>query len=133
MEIKPIPAADFILVAHVLYVSFVVLGVPLVIVGAFLRWSWVHNAWFRFVHLVMILVVAAESLLGVNCPLTVWERALRPGGQYEDSDFIATWLDRLLFYHFPHWVFTAAYVVFGLLVLGLFWAVPVKWPRQVTK
>lgn len=120
--------ADVILIAHVLYVSVVVFSVPLILIGAWRHWGWVHNFWFRAVHLLMILIVVAESFLGISCPLTVWESALRRSSaqQAYQGDFIATWLDRLMFYHFPHWVFTAAYTIFGLLVFSLFFIVPVK-------
>ncbi|MGB9152946.1 MAG: DUF2784 domain-containing protein [Alphaproteobacteria bacterium] len=71
----------------------------------------------------------AESFLGVRCPLTVWESSLRRNaGQiaYQDQDFIATWLGHLMFYHFPPWVFMALYSAFGLLVLSLFYIVPIR-------
>jgi hypothetical protein len=119
--------ANAVLVLHILYVSFVIFGVVLVVIGGLCRWRWVHNPWFRLTHLLMILIVVAESFLDMTCPLTTWERALRPGSMnYEDKDLIATWLDGLLFYHFPHWVFTVAYTAFGLLIIGLFFFVPIR-------
>jgi Protein of Unknown function (DUF2784) len=40
------------------------------------------------------------------------------------SGFIERWIDRLLFYDAPTWVFTAAYVAFAALVLVTWVAVP---------
>jgi hypothetical protein len=121
--------ADVILVVHVLYALVVVLSVPLIVIGAFLHWQWVRNVWFRIIHLLMIAIVAAESLLGIACPLTVWERFLRGptrADSPENADFIAHWLSKLLFWHFPPWVFTTIYVSFGAIVLSLLVFVPMR-------
>jgi len=39
-------AADALLVLHVLFVVFVVLGLVAIFVGKFLSWRWVRNHWF---------------------------------------------------------------------------------------
>ena len=44
-------AADALLLAHVLFVLFVVLGLLLVFAGWRRSWSWVRNPWFRVAHL----------------------------------------------------------------------------------
>ena len=43
-------------------------------------------------------------------------------------DFIGYWLDRLIFYNAPPWVFTAVYLTFGMLVLLTLWFIPVRRP-----
>jgi hypothetical protein len=103
--------ADALLVFHFLIAAFIVAGLPLVWVGAAARWRWVRNPWFRWLHLAAILFVAAEALLGIACPLTVWEDALR-GGMRADS-FVGRWTRALLFYEAPPWVFTAAYAAWA--------------------
>jgi hypothetical protein len=126
-------SADTILIIHAVYVSIVVFSVPLIIVGGFRQWKWVHNFWFRISHLLMILIVVAESLLGINCPLTIWEYSFRPHTDQminNNSDFIAGWLDVILFWNFSHWVFTAIYLCFGLLVLSLLFLVPIKHDKR---
>ena len=70
-------AADALLVLHSLFVAFVVCGLLLVIVGGLRGWAWVHNRWFRLAHLVAIGCVVVQSWLGLVCPLTTWEMALR--------------------------------------------------------
>ena len=115
-------AADSILFAHALFVAFVVLGLLLVIAGKLLRWSWVRNPWFRIAHLLGIGVVVLQTWLGILCPLTTWEMALRQkaGEAAYSGSFIAHWLETLLFYEAPAWVFVVCYTMFGLLV-GFCW------------
>ena len=127
--------ADLVLVAHFGYVAFVVLGLLLVWVGYFRRWGFVRNFWFRLAHLLAIAYVAAEALLGIVCPLTVWEDKLRllagGGGQYQGS-FVEHWLHRVMFFQAEAWVFTVAYLGFFLAVLASFWVVRPRrpsWPK----
>jgi polyferredoxin len=82
----------------------------------------VRNFWFRTAHFAAISFVAAESILGVVCPLTLWEDALR--GTPGDTGFIARWLHRVMFYPLPEWIFTVAYVLFALVVLLTYWLLP---------
>ena len=121
-------AADLVTAIHAGYVAFVVAGFVAILIGGAAHWHWVRNFYFRVVHLAMILLVCCEALMGATCPLTVWENALRvrAGEQGYSRDFIGYWLDRLIFYEAPPWVFTAAYLTFGALVLMTFWFVPVK-------
>ena len=117
--------ADVILVVHFAFVAFVVGGLALIWIGAAAGWQWVRNFWFRVAHLAAIAFVAIEAVVGVLCPLTVWEAALR-GAQAEKS-FVAQWVHRLLFYDFPEWVFTVLHVGFALLVAASWFLVrPVK-------
>ena len=69
--------ADFVLIVHFMFVLFVVGGLVLIWIGAACAWQYVRNYWFRLAHLAAICFVAVESLLGMVCPLTAWEDALR--------------------------------------------------------
>jgi hypothetical protein len=112
-------AADIILVIHTAVVLFIVLGLVLILAGKLAGWRWVHNPWFRLLHLAAILLVVLQSWLGVICPLTNWEMALRSKASatvYEGS-FISHWLQQLIYYQAPPWVFTVGYTLFGSLVL----------------
>lgn len=113
--------ADLVLVVHVLFLLFVVGGLAAVVVGA-RRWRWVRNRPFRLAHLGAIALVVAESVLGIACPLTVWEDALRGGGPARS--FVGRWAAWLLYYDFPEWVFAAAYCAFGTLVVWAWRRVP---------
>ncbi len=84
-----------------------------------------RNLAFRLAHLAAIVVVAGESLLGIVCPLTVWEDALRgrgPGGE----SFVGRIVRVALYWDLPEAVFTAAYVAFALLVAWTWW----RWPPR---
>ena len=113
--------ADLILLFHFAFVMFVTGGLLCIWTGAALGWRWVRNFKFRVAHLAAITFVALEALFGMVCPLTAWEDALR--ATRDDTGFIARWLHRVLFYDFPAWAFTVAYVLFALLVAATWWRV----------
>jgi len=119
--------ADAILLLHFGFVSFVVGGFALILAGAARGWGWVRNPAFRYLHLAAIAFVALEALVGMACPLTVWEDALRRASP-EGVGFVGRWIGRLLYYDFPAWVFTTVYVAFALAV-----AATLKWipPRKM--
>jgi hypothetical protein len=119
--------ADAILLIHFAFVLFVVGGLALIWIGAASRWQWIRNRWYRIAHLVAIAFVAAESLAGVLCPLTVWEDALR--GASNDKSFVARWVHHMMFFQLPEWVFTVAYVLFTAIVALTIVLIPPK-PRQ---
>ncbi len=99
--------ADALLVLHFLIAGFIVAGLILVWIGALARWAWIRNPWFRYLHLAAIVFVAAEALLGFACPLTIWEDLLRGGVRPES--FVGRWVQRLLYYQAPEWLFTTLY------------------------
>ncbi len=115
--------ADLVLVVHFAFVLFVVGGFAAIWIGAAAGWRWVRNRALRYAHLAAIVLVAAESLAGVACPLTVWEHVLRRGAP-EGPGFVARWVGRLLYYDLPEWVFALAYVVFASAVAVTLWLVP---------
>jgi hypothetical protein len=111
--------ADAVLIVHFLFVLFVVGGLLAIWAGALIGWVWVRNLRFRVAHLAAILFVMAESLVGIACPLTVWEDFLRQTGS-GGASFMQRWVGRLIFYDLPEWAFTLAYVLFALAVLATF-------------
>lgn len=116
--------ADLVLVTHVAFVAFVVLGLILILCGGFLGWRWILNPWFRAAHLAAIGLVVLQAWLGIICPLTILEKFLREAAgetTYSES-FVAHWLHRVLFLEAPMWAFTVCYTLFGL-------AVVVSWIR----
>ncbi|GHT11255.1 hypothetical protein FACS1894170_04570 [Planctomycetales bacterium] len=127
--------ADLIVVVHFGYVSFVVLGLLVVLIGGGFGWQFVRNFWFRILHLAMILIVVAESLLGIICPLTVWEYNLRvAAGQQDVSDvsFIARTIHNLMFFDVSMTFLTCCYCLFGLAVIASWWFVPPRWKKVKT-
>jgi len=120
-------AADAVLLLHVLFVVFVVVGLILILVGKVLSWSWVRNWWFRVAHLAAICIVVLQSWLGVICPLTKLEMLLRSksGDATYTGSFVSHWLEAILYYRAPAWVFAASYTAFAaIVVLSWVWVRP---------
>ncbi|GGD07997.1 DUF2784 domain-containing protein [Halopseudomonas salina] len=118
--------ANLVLAIHIGLVAFVVLGLVIIIGGNLRGWRWVNNLWFRLAHLATIAIVVAEAWLGIVCPLTTLEMWLREqGGEitYAGS-FIQYWLQSVLYFDLPAWVFILVYSLFGALVLACCWLFP---------
>jgi len=127
-------AADATLFSHVLVVCFVIFGLLLVFAGKLRDWAWVRNRWFRLAHLLTILVVVLQSWFGIVCPLTTLEMWFRKqaGQQAYSGSFISHWMNEILFYDAPPWVFVICYTVFGALVLlSWFWVRPAPFTSKV--
>ncbi len=107
--------ADAILLFHALVVLFVIGGTLYIWVGAWRGWRGVRAPLFRYTHLCVMLFVTGEALLGLMCPLTVWEDALR--GAAQRSGFVSRWVGRLIYYDLPAWVFTTAYVALAIALI----------------
>jgi hypothetical protein len=120
-------AADAVLLLHVLFVVFVTAGLILIFVGNSLGWSWVKNRRFRWAHLAAVAVVVLQSWFGAICPLTTVEMVLRSraGDATYTGSFISHWLETILYYRAPAWVFALCYTAFGVLVIASwFWIRP---------
>ncbi len=115
-------AADAILFLHVLVVIFIVFSLVLIFVGNVLTWTWIRNPWFRLLHLLAICVVVLLSWLNLICPLTSIEMELRTraGDAAYSGTFISHWLESILYYQAPPWVFVVGYTIFGVMV-GASW------------
>ncbi|MEO8250683.1 MAG: DUF2784 domain-containing protein [Burkholderiales bacterium] len=124
--------ADTVLALHVAVVLFVVLGLALILWGHWRGWRWADALWFRLAHLAAIGVVALQAWLGIVCPLTTLEMWLRgKGGQATYAgDFVAHWLQRLLYWDAPPWVFVLVYTLFGALVLAVWLIFPPRLRAQ---
>jgi hypothetical protein len=124
--------ADIVMAAHVAYVSFVVLGLLAILIGLALRWKWVRNPWFRWIHLLMISIVGMEAVMGVQCPLTTWEHELRAAsdGVVKEGDFVEELLHPILYRDneaWPHWLLSCLYLGFAGTIVATFVLAP---PRR---
>ena len=121
--------ADAVLALHLAFVVFVLAGLLLILTGGVLGWAWVRNRIFRISHLVAIVVVVLQAWLGMICPLThleMWLRA-QAGEAVYSGTFVSHWMQSLLYYEAPMWVFALCYTAFGLLVLvSWFWVRPFR-------
>ena len=128
-------AADVVLLVHVLFVAFVLCGMVLVFVGKGLGWRWVRNPWFRLGHLAAVVVVIVQSWFGAICPLTTCEMALRSraGDAVYAGTFMAHWLQTILYYEAPPWVFAVCYTAIGSLIAASWFIVrPRSFSRRFT-
>lgn len=121
--------ADATVIVHTAFVLFVVVGQGLILAGWARRWRWTRAVVFRAAHLAAIALVVFESWIGITCPMTLLENYFRrrAGADVYEAGFIEHWLDRLIFYTAPAWVFTLVYSLFGLVVLLTLLAYP---PRR---
>jgi hypothetical protein len=124
--------ADALLLLHFGVVLFVIGGLVLVVAGNMRGWPWVNSFRFRLAHVAAIAVVVAQTWLGKICPLTTLESWLRvqAGSPAYSKSFMEHWVQRILFYEAPLWVFTLAYTAFGLLVLAAWWYFPPRYSKH---
>jgi len=128
-------AADIVLASHVLFVGFIIFGLVFIFIGKFRSWSWIHNPWFRLLHLFAICLVVLQAWFGIICPLTMLEMELRAGAGdiVYGGSFISYWLGKILYYQFPDWVFAISYTVFAAAVVYSWYLVPPRRFRSSSK
>ncbi len=132
--------ADLVLILHLCYVGFVLIGQALIVIGACRGWKWVRNPWFRCLHLLAIAIVVVEASLGITCPLSTWEMSYRDAA-HQNTDLLRSgeWipelsytlfvLRKLLFPGCTPLVFIPIYLTFCLLVVLSFFLAPPHWRR----
>jgi hypothetical protein len=124
-----IDLADGVLALHVGIILFNVFGLVVIPLGGWRGWRFVRVAWWRFLHLGALAVVAVQALAGRACILTLWQDALLGRGQ-SAPPLIMRWVDRIIFWPLPLWFFAALYVLVWLYVLALLRWVPPEWPGR---
>jgi hypothetical protein len=128
--------ADLLAALHLVFVLYVIVAQLLIVVGVAARWSWVRNPWFRISHLVMIGIVALESIVDFECPLTTWENQLRAAAGEETAageTFIGRLVDNIMFFDHGeyYYLFNMIYIGFALWVLATFWLAPPRFRNKV--
>ncbi|MDE2054933.1 MAG: DUF2784 family protein [Xanthomonadaceae bacterium] len=106
-----------VLALHLAIIAFNVVGCVLVPIGAWRRWHWVREFRFRLAHLLSLAAVAAQALLGRACFLTTWQADV--SGTSHVQPLIAGWINRLIYWPLPLWVFAAAYLAVFVYVIAL--------------
>lgn len=114
-------AADFVLAIHVVVIAFNVLGLAVIPLGLWRGWRWTRVLWWRALHVASWAVVALQAILGRACFLTLWQDQLAGAGP--EPPLIARWVNGLIYWPLPIWVFSAIYLVLFAAVLA-FWAWP---------
>lgn len=118
MAFSPGVAATLILLVHFAVVAFNVFGLIAVPIGRLFGWEFVRGFWWRFAHVLSLAAVALQAVLGRACFLTIWENARRTdAGPSDVPPMIASWINSVLYWPLPLWVFAAGYV--GVLLYAL--------------
>jgi hypothetical protein len=115
--------ADAVLWVHVAVIAFNLFGLVAVPIGALRGWRFVRIAWWRIAHVALLAAVAAQALLGRACILTVWQAALS-GAARNPPPLIANFVDRLIYWRLPIWVFALLYGLVFAYAVALLWLVP---------
>ena len=115
--------AEAILAGHVAIILFNVFGLIVVPLGVICGWPFVRVRWWRMLHLVLLGAVALQAVFGRACILTLWQGAVATGAA-SPTPLIMGWVNRMIYWPLPIWVFAALYLlVFGY-ALALLWLVP---------
>lgn len=125
-------AAQAIFWVHIGIITFNVFGLIVIPLGVWLGWAFVRVLWWRLLHLVALLIVALQAVLGRACFLTIWESdlAARAGETSSNLPLIQGWITRLVFWPLPIWAFAVFYVAIALYVIALWVIVPPRWPSH---
>jgi len=105
--------AEFLLMLHLLFILYMVIGFPIGLITNHTLFRWVHAGCLAGVTLLMV--------LGLPCPLTALEE-IYSGNTYEGS-FLATWLNRIIYLEWfdPGKVFIMDLVFAGLVFSSFLW------------
>lgn len=113
--------AELVLAVHLAVIAFNVAGLAVIPLGAARGWAWVRARGWRTLHVASWAVVALQAALGRACFLTVWQDRL--AGAAPRTPMIERWVDRLVYWPLPIWVFSGLYLLLFSAVVG-FWAWP---------
>ena len=123
-------AASAIFWLHVAIIAFNLFGLVAIPLGAWCAWPFVYAFWWRAVHLLSLLTVAMQAVLGRACFLTVWQSDIAAGpGPTEHVPLIQGWVSKLIYWPLPLWVFAVIYVGIAVYTALLWYWVPPRWPR----
>lgn len=123
--------ADVVLLVHLAVILFNVFGLIAIPLGAWCEWRFVRVFWWRALHVALLVAVAIQAVLARVCFLTIWQSDLlrRAGVNASDAPLIQRWVNRLIYWPLPLWVFAVLYVAALALAIVLWWKVPPKVPR----
>jgi hypothetical protein len=77
----------------------------------------VRGFWWRLAHLLSLALVALQALLGRACLLTIWQGDV--SGASDVQPLIAGWINRLIYWPLPLWVFAVGYLMVLVYVIAL--------------
>lgn len=114
-----------ILALHLAVIAFNVAGLIAIPLGGVLNWRFVRVGWWRALHIASWAVVALQAVLGRACFLTLWQDQM--SGAVAQPPLIERWVERVVYWPLPIWVFAAIYLTLFAAVLAMWFVVP---PRR---
>ena len=81
-----------------------------------------RSFWLRLAHLASLAVVAAQAALGRACFLTDWQDGLTGAG--EGDPLIMRWVNSVIYWPLPIWVFAVIYLAIFAYVAALWRIAP---------
>jgi len=124
---RPALAGELTLAVHLLVIAFNVVGLAAIPLGAWRGWAWIRVRWWRALHLASWALVAVQAALGRACILTIWQDRLEGAGPR--PPLIERWVNSVIYWPLPIWVFGAIYLALFAAVLG-FWVLPATRPLR---
>ena len=108
--------ADALLLVHFCLAAFITLGFFTIPIGYILHWNWIKSRYIRLLHLLLMGVITAETIVGLTCPLTILENMFRDVDY--TSSFVSYWVAQILYWDLPSEVFILLYSsCFGLVLI----------------
>jgi hypothetical protein len=123
--------AQAILAVHLVVIAFNLFGLVATPLGAWRGWRFVRVRWWRALHVASFAVVALQAAFGRACLLTIWQDRLQGGAP--SQPMIMGWVNRVIYWPLPMWVFTAAYLALFAYVLALWKLVPPDRPSRALR
>ena len=115
--------ANAILFVHLGVIVFNVAGLVVIPLGGWRQWRFVRVRWLRAVHLASWGIVAFQALFGRACFLTIWQKSLEGQGAETTPPMIVTWVNSIVYWPLPLWVFTLIYLAIMAYSVALWWLV----------
>jgi hypothetical protein len=122
--------ANTVAALHVMYFLFVMGGFCWLLARYAKGSRWLRSPWLRVMHFAAVLVVPAEDVFGLRCPLNVAESSLRESARTANAaatSGVSSVLDVLLRHTIPGWFLDGMYWVLGCVLLVLLFVLPPRW------
>ena len=122
--------AEVLLLIHFGLAAFISAGFFIIPLGYKLNWNWIKKRNLRLLHLFLMGIITAETIVGLTCPLTVLENMFRDV-DYSMS-FISFWVAQILYWDLPNQVFVLIYsLCFGWVLILWKTFPPIERVREV--
>ena len=110
--------SEIVLLFHFCVFLFVILSFFLIPLGYYQKWDWVKNKYYRLIHLILMVIIFIETILGFMCPLTLLENFLR--NNIEINNKITQIIHQIMYWDLPTYQFIILYLL-SLLYLIFLW------------